>query len=173
MTACLALAGGACGESTTKKADAGDEAMDAATGGDGDASGDGDGDGDEGLMCADVKSELSCGGTACDPLPEEAESMFCAFNCCTEDGKCGALTAQEGEERSDCQERVQPDPRCESFEGLFGPVPGCCTEDNACGGITFQMCVPIRSLNQFQDTGVPEVDCDGNELPPEEEDAGI
>jgi len=121
----------------------------------------------QGFACAEVEAELTCGGMQCSDLGS-AGSDFCAVNCCTEEGRCGARVAVIGRPAGGCIEQAQPDGRCPALEGELGTVEGCCTRDNECGVLFGPMCTPLRNLRgplSAGDQDLQPTDCDGNPLP--------
>jgi hypothetical protein len=90
-----------------------------------------------------VKSEISCGGSMCPPLPASAAAT-CSATCCTADAKCGTRSTAtlNGQSVGDfCIASALPDARCPSSSLGGMTVAGCCDGLGHCGQLFGTTCI--------------------------------
>jgi hypothetical protein len=81
--------------------------------------------------CPEDRSPVSCGGTSCAPIDEQA-TLICTQGCCTPEGTCGTFNAAQG---TACVDASGGGGHVCPMETVLGAnVPGCCVEGtNLCG----------------------------------------
>jgi hypothetical protein len=90
-----------------------------------------------------VKSEISCAGSVCPPLPATAAAT-CNATCCTADAMCGTRSTAtlNGQSVGDiCLANAVPDARCPSSSVGGASVAGCCDALGRCGQLYGTTCL--------------------------------